>query len=33
MGIVNGIDYEEYNPQDDKFIFINFQIDTLNDKS
>lgn len=32
MGIVNGIDYEEFNPQDDKFIFKNFNIDSLNDK-
>ena len=32
MGIVNGIDYEEFNPQDDKFIFKNFNINSINNK-
>lgn len=32
MGIVNGIDYEEFNPQDDKFIFRNFNIDSIDNK-
>ncbi len=32
MGIVNGIDYEEFNPQDDKFIFKNFSINSLGNK-
>ena len=32
MGIVNGIDYEEFNPQDDKFIFKNFNINSLDNK-
>lgn len=32
MGIVNGIDYEEFNPQDDKFIFKNFNIDSIDNK-
>lgn len=32
MGIVNGIDYEEFNPQEDKFIFKNFDVETIEDK-
>ena len=32
MGIVNGIDYEEFNPQNDKFIFKNFNIDSIDNK-
>lgn len=32
MGIVNGIDYEEFNPQDDKFIFKNFNINSISNK-
>lgn len=32
MGIVNGIDYEEFNPKDDKFIFKNFNVDSLENK-
>lgn len=32
MGIVNGIDYEEFNPQEDKFIFKNFDLETIEDK-
>lgn len=32
MGIVNGIDYEEFNPQDDKFIFKNFNINSIDNK-
>lgn len=32
MGIVNGIDYEEFNPQYDKFIFKNFNIDSIDNK-
>lgn len=31
-GIVNGIDYEEFNPEDDKLIFKNFDLDSLNNK-
>lgn len=33
MGIVNGIDYEEYNPESDSFIFKNFKFETLNNKT
>ena len=32
-GIVNGIDYDEYNPEVDKFIFKNYSVDTLEDKA
>ena len=32
MGIVNGIDYEEFNPQYDKSIFKNFNIDLIDNK-
>lgn len=32
MGIVNGIDYEEFNPQDDKFIFKNFNSNSIDNK-
>lgn len=32
MGIVNGIDYEECNPQDDKLIFKNFNINSIDNK-
>ncbi len=32
MGIVNGIDYEEFNPQDDKLIFKNFNINSIDSK-
>ena len=32
MGIVNGIDYEEFNPQDDKFIFKNFNANSIDNK-
>ena len=32
MGIVNGIDYEEFNPQDDKLIFKNFNINSIDNK-
>lgn len=32
MGIVNGIDYEEFNPKDDKFIFKNFDCNSIEDK-
>lgn len=32
MGIVNGIDYEEFNPQDDKFIYKNFNYNSINNK-
>lgn len=32
MGIVNGIDYEEFNPKDDKFIFKNFDCNSMEDK-
>ena len=31
-GIVNGIDYEEFNPNDDKFIFKNFNTDSIGNK-
>ena len=31
-GILNGIDYEAYNPETDKYIFKNYSIDTLEDK-
>ena len=32
MGIVNGRDYEEFNPQDDKLIFKNFNINSIDNK-
>ncbi|MGL5353699.1 MAG: glycogen synthase GlgA [Clostridium sp.] len=32
-GIVNGIDYKEYNPADDNFIVEKYSIDTLDKKS
>ena len=32
MGLVNGIDYEEFNPQDDKLIFKNFNINSIDNK-
>lgn len=31
-GIVNGIDYEEYDPRTDKFIFENYSVKNLNNK-
>ncbi|MGL4990330.1 MAG: glycogen synthase GlgA [Sarcina sp.] len=31
-GIVNGIDYKEYNPEDDKFIYKNYSIKNIEDK-
>lgn len=31
-GIVNGIDYEEYNPETDKYIFKNYSIDSIERK-
>lgn len=31
-GIVNGIDYKEYNPKNDKYIYINFSMETIKDK-
>lgn len=31
-GIVNGIDYKEYNPNDDNFIFEKYSVDTLDNK-
>ena len=31
-GIVNGIDYEEFNPEEDKFIFKNFNCNNIKDK-
>lgn len=32
VGIVNGIDYEEYNPNTDKFICSNYSIDNIDKK-
>ena len=32
-GIVNGIDYEVYNPETDPLIYKNFDVDTLKDKA
>lgn len=32
MGIVNGIDYEEYNPEKDSLIFKNYNINKLENK-
>ncbi|MDV4152624.1 glycogen synthase GlgA [Clostridium sp. AL.422] len=31
-GIINGIDYEEYNPDTDKYIYINYSIKTKDNK-
>lgn len=31
-GIVNGIDYDEFNPETDKFIAKHFSVDTVEDK-
>ncbi len=31
-GIVNGIDYDDYNPETDKLIYKNYTADTLSDK-
>ncbi len=31
-GIVNGIDYKEYNPKTDKYIYINYNIEKINNK-
>ena len=31
-GILNGIDYEKYNPKTDKNIYVNYDIDTLQEK-
>ena len=31
-GIVNGIDYDDYNPETDKLIYKNFTVDTIKDK-
>lgn len=31
-GIVNGIDYKEYNPESDKYIYINYDIESLSNK-
>ena len=31
-GILNGIDYNDYNPKTDKNIFKNFSVDTIDDK-
>ena len=31
-GIVNGIDYKEYNPNTDKSIYINYDIETIDNK-
>lgn len=31
-GILNGIDYEKYNPKIDKNIYVNYDIDTLQEK-
>lgn len=32
-GIVNGIDYKEYNPSTDKYIYINYNNETMSEKS
>ncbi|MPM28310.1 Glycogen synthase [bioreactor metagenome] len=32
-GIVNGIDYEEYNPEEDKYIYSKYSIDNIQNKS
>ena len=32
-GIINGIDYEEYNPVDDPHIFVNYDVDSLDKRS
>jgi starch synthase len=31
-GILNGIDYEEYNPETDKRIYVNYNLDTIEKK-
>jgi starch synthase len=31
-GIINGIDYDEYNPQTDELIFFNYSMETLDQK-
>jgi starch synthase len=31
-GIVNGIDYDEFNPETDKFIYHNYSLATINEK-
>jgi starch synthase len=31
-GIVNGIDYEEYNPEKDKIIYKNYNVNSIEDK-
>ncbi len=31
-GIINGIDYDDYNPETDKYIYKNYSVDTLKDK-
>lgn len=31
-GIINGIDYQEWNPEHDKFIYQNYDIDTIEKK-
>lgn len=31
-GIVNGIDYDNYNPKNDKYLFSNYDIDTFENK-
>ena len=31
-GIVNGIDYKEYNPKTDKNIYVNYDIETIDNK-
>jgi starch synthase len=32
-GIINGIDYDEWNPGTDKYIFQNYNIDSIEDKT
>ncbi len=32
FGILNGVDYEEWNPEHDKYIAQNYSVDTLEDK-
>ena len=32
-GIINGIDYEEYNPVDDPHIFVNYDVDSTDKRS
>ena len=33
IGIVNGIDYDEYNPKSDKYILKTYDVNTIEDKS